>query len=237
MISYDAYHSLTSLYRIAVIQLKWFALVVSFLVGVMLGGALTIFKLAGSHSYGGPIQNVLIRLQPVIENRIPQAIIGREESIQGIVVLGGNTSRVEAALDLLVRYPNARAIFSGPRFNEEQLIRQFHAKPGRITIDNRAQNTFENAQFSQELADPDPGERWLLVTSALHMPRAFGTFMSNGFCIAPWKVYDAQAQPHITAPVIVRELLGLLFYYMLGRTVSYFPGVCNDYTPKCVSPL
>ena len=43
------------------------------------------------------------------------------------------------------------------------------------------------AQYRREcrvlamLADPKPGERWLLVTSAFHMPRAIGTFRAAGF--------------------------------------------------------
>ncbi len=46
----------------------------------------------------------------------------------------------------------------------------------------------ENATFSRAVADPKPGERWLLVTSAFHMPRAIGTFRQAGFPIEAYPV-------------------------------------------------
>ena len=37
-----------------------------------------------------------------------------------------------------------------------------------------ARHADENARFTKELVQPKPGERWLLVTSAHHMPRSIG---------------------------------------------------------------
>jgi uncharacterized SAM-binding protein YcdF (DUF218 family) len=39
-----------------------------------------------------------------------------------------------------------------------------------------------------QLAAPKPGERWLLVTSAYHMPRAVGLFRKVGFAVEPYPV-------------------------------------------------
>ena len=50
----------------------------------------------------------------------------------------------------------------------------------RTGIENRARSTFENARVR-----PRAGERWLLVTSATHMPRAVGAFRSVGFDVEP----------------------------------------------------
>jgi uncharacterized SAM-binding protein YcdF (DUF218 family) len=55
------------------------------------------------------------------------------------------------------------------------------APAGRAVIDRRPKNTFENALFSMELAKASPSERWILVTSAFHMPRAIGEFRAAGF--------------------------------------------------------
>jgi len=42
----------------------------------------------------------------------------------------------------------------------------------RLLMERSSRNTEENAKFSKVLAAPKSGERWWLVTSAYHMPRA-----------------------------------------------------------------
>ena len=39
-----------------------------------------------------------------------------------------------------------------------------------------------------ELVEPKPGERWLLVTSAFHMPRSIGAFRNAGFDVEAYPV-------------------------------------------------
>ena len=46
----------------------------------------------------------------------------------------------------------------------------------------------ENARFTRELVQPKPGERWLLVTSAHHMPRSVGVFRAAGFPVEAFPV-------------------------------------------------
>ena len=58
----------------------------------------------------------------------------------------------------------------------------------RITAEEQSRNTVENAVFSQLLAHPQPGERWLLVTSAYHMPRAMAAFRAAGFAVEAYPV-------------------------------------------------
>ena len=58
----------------------------------------------------------------------------------------------------------------------------------RITAEEQSRNTVENAVFSQLLAHPQPGERWLLVTSAYHMPRAIAAFRAAGFPVEAYPV-------------------------------------------------
>lgn len=43
-------------------------------------------------------------------------------------------------------------------------------------MESASRNTFENAVFSARLAGIDTKQRWLLLTSASHMPRAMATF-------------------------------------------------------------
>ena len=62
-------------------------------------------------------------------------------------------------------------------------------------MERRSRNTQENAEFSKAIANPKDGERWLLVTSAFHMPRSVGLFRKAGFAVEPypvdWRVGEA----------------------------------------------
>jgi uncharacterized SAM-binding protein YcdF (DUF218 family) len=104
-------------------------------------------------------------------------------------------------------------------------------------MDRDARNTYENAVFSKKLAAPKPGERWLLVTSAFHMPRAIGLFRKVGFTVEPYPVDWRVGRPAdvfaftqfatdglLRTDVGVREWLGLVAYRLAGRTDALFPG-------------
>jgi uncharacterized SAM-binding protein YcdF (DUF218 family) len=51
----------------------------------------------------------------------------------------------------------------------------------RVTIEDKARNTDENARFTAAIVHPEASQRWLIVTSAFHMPRAMGVFEKAGF--------------------------------------------------------
>ena len=56
---------------------------------------------------------------------------------------------------------------------------------GQIILEENARNTAENAQFSAELLRQMGAKRILLVTSAMHMPRAVPLFESLGMDVIP----------------------------------------------------
>ncbi len=60
--------------------------------------------------------------------------------------------------------------------------------PERLILEGKSRDTFENAQFTKGMVKPAPGETWLLVTSAFHMPRSMGLFRKAGFDVTPWPV-------------------------------------------------
>jgi uncharacterized SAM-binding protein YcdF (DUF218 family) len=105
----------------------------------------------------------------------------------------------------------------------------------RVTLENRARNTYENAIYTKELAKPRPGERWLLVTSASHMPRAIGCFRRVGFSVeaypVDWNTADRTnfaPNMHISSGLsrldyAVHAWTGLLVYWLTGRTSEFFP--------------
>ena len=86
------------------------------------------------------------------------------------------------------------------------------------------------------LGEPRPNERWLLVTSALHMPRAVGAFRRAGFPVEPYPVDWITAGPKdtrrfsstasgglTTTDIGVHEWIGLVVYWLGGQTSELFP--------------
>jgi uncharacterized SAM-binding protein YcdF (DUF218 family) len=183
----------------------------------------------------------------------------------GIVVLGGSidadisvahdtaaftaaAGRVIEAAALAHRYPNARVIFSGGSANlisadareadyAAAIFERLGISRERLTMERRSRNTLENAEFSKALAAPKSGERWLLVTSAYHMPRSVGLFRKAGFAVEPYPVdwrTGKGADILMFSPVAVeglertgigiREWIGLAAYRVTGKIDDLFPG-------------
>src|SRR5262245_4465731 len=121
----------------------------------------------------------------------------------GIIVLGGSSEfGIEAAEALSRDYPEARIIFSG--YSATDAINRFArlgGDPARVYVEIRPRTTFEDAQYSAALLKPKPSERWLLVTSALHMARAVGCFRAAGFQVQPYPIgFRIGGSPHLFAP-------------------------------------
>ena len=117
----------------------------------------------------------------------------------------------------------------------QDLLVQLGVAAERIELESVARNTYENAVLSYEAAKPKPGETWLLVTSAIHMPRAVGCFRRAGWTIVPYPVDYHTATTIATAPGLLladhlmlvngaaKEWLGLAAYYVLGRSDALLP--------------
>ena len=167
---------------------------------------------------------------------------------RGVTVYRGAVDRILATTALAHRYPQARIIYSGGSAN---LVADDAAKEAdyalwvfeslgiakqRLTMERRSRNTSENAEFSKALASPKPGERWLLVTSAYHMPRSIGVFRKAGFAIEPYPADWRTGPNDMLKPFIfasdgleridtaVREWMGLVAYRISGKTGELLPG-------------
>jgi len=197
-----------------------------------------------------------------LESRFPQPR-AMPAKVDGIVVLGGairrrtsqvwgqsalneRAERMTAALALARRYPRARLVFTGgigglsqAGPTEAEVARRFFAEQGldttRILFEDRSRNTYENAIDSYRLVDPAPGQIWLLVTSAFHMPRAIGVFRKVGWTMIAYPV-DYQATGDLSsdwnfdvasnlarADLAARAWLGLVAYRLMGRTDALWP--------------
>jgi uncharacterized SAM-binding protein YcdF (DUF218 family) len=111
----------------------------------------------------------------------------------GIILLGGSALGGVATVAALSRdYPKARLVFSGFRAVNPasfKLFAQLGADPARVIyVEPRPRTTSEDALYAAALLKPKPSERWMLVTSALHMPRAVGCFRVAGFQVEPYPV-------------------------------------------------
>ena len=164
-------------------------------------------------------------LVPPLEARIPAATLTGGEDIDGIISLGGGFDRAVEAVRLARIYPNARLVITGyGEADAHHYARASGIAAGRLTIEPASRNTFENAVFTRRLLAPRPGQRWLLVTSHAHMPRAVGSFRKAGFDVLPWPVTTALPEYRFTNWMARHEWLGLLAYRLLGRTDAFWPG-------------
>jgi len=207
-----------------------------------------------------PLGNVLIL---PLEQRFPPWDPSRGPP-DGIVVLGGAITpdvsaareavalneaaeRITAVAELARRYPKARIIYSGgsAALTSDRIAEAPYAVSelealgiahDRITAEEQSRNTIENAVFSQLIAQPKPGDRWLLVTSAFHMPRAIAAFCAVGFPVEAYPVdWRTRGPIDATRPfgslseglgrtdTAVHEWIGLLAYRLAGKTGDLFP--------------
>jgi uncharacterized SAM-binding protein YcdF (DUF218 family) len=196
-----------------------------------------------------------------LENRFPQPSIPRD--VAGIIVLGGEIDthlsfdrqtisvtdageRLTAAAELSRRFPNVPIILSGGighLLTGEAKTESGYAKdllvnigvPERqIVLEERSRNTCENARESKALAQPSPRTRWLLITSANHMPRAVACFRAVDFPVVPypvdfrsqkaplWQPTASIAEGLQAADLAAHEWLGLLAY-RVGKGTELFP--------------
>ncbi len=208
-----------------------------------------------------PSGTLLLR---VLENRFPSAALG-DEAPTGIIVLGGAVdqvigaargqvaitnaaTRITEAVVLARRYPGARIVYSGgsnalvaeigsEAADAKRLWVSMGVDPSRITLEDRSRNTVENAEFSRDLLQPKTGQRWLLVTSAYHMPRAMGLFRAAGFPVEPvpvdyrttdtWRDFEPNRDVGVGLArfdMVTREWIGLAGYWFTGKIASVFPG-------------
>ena len=171
----------------------------------------------------GLVGHVVTSLGNQLVRRFERARVAAGDRITGIILLGGGLDRSATLIELARRHPGARVVLSGPSEAEIKTVAAGGIEAARITIDHRPTNTYDNALYSRLLLLPKPGERWLLVTSATHMPRAIGAFRAIGFPVEPWPVVDTPPDLRRLVKTIGREIGGLLAYRLLGRTQELFP--------------
>ena len=185
------------------------------------------------------------------------------DAIAGIIMLGGfeegplsrqrHTLTVNEAgerlfegLLLARRFPDAKVIFTGGSFDPEErggseAVAEYLASsgiaPSRVVIEARSRTTYENAALLKLALQPKPGERFVLITSAFHMPRSVGVFRKQGYDVLPDAVdfrtvgVDSLTMPYAfpaeglrNTEYALKEWAGLIAYWLSGRTSELWPG-------------
>jgi len=187
-----------------------------------------------------------------------------QEKFAGIIILGGfedglvsaargalavneSAERLTQGLRLALKHPEAKVVFTSGvgglwpgGIDATQPIAAFFndagVPMGRLVLEGKARNTQENAAFTAEMLGPDRGERWVLITSAYHMPRAVGIFRKSGFDLIPYPVdYRTRGTQDIgrlfesipdglkRTDLAAKEWAGLIAYRLMGRIDEVFP--------------
>ena len=181
---------------------------------------------------------------------------GAEDRLVGtarqVPALNESAERLVEAAMLARRFPEAKIAFSGGNAGifyqsgteaegAQSLLTALGVSEDRLILEDESRDTYENAEFLKEKLSKDgalgPGKRWLLITSAYHMPRAIGAFRKAGFEVEAWPVdYRTRGRADLTRPfdkvseglrrvdVAAREWFGLVAYWLRGRSDALFPG-------------
>lgn len=209
-----------------------------------------------------PVGNYLVL--PLEERFAGAPLPPPNEPVAGIVILGGfedgwvsggraglavneAAERLTEGVRLARRWPDAKVVFTGgvggliARGSDAagpvgDYLRDVGIAQERVVLEPEARNTFENAVFTLRLVEPKAGERWLLVTSAFHMPRSVGVFRKAGFDVTAVpvdyrtrdrrdliRVFDSVPDGLKRFDLGVREWIGLVAYWLAGRTDRLFP--------------
>jgi uncharacterized SAM-binding protein YcdF (DUF218 family) len=200
-----------------------------------------------------PLGEILAR---PLENQYPRGSLPAH--VDGIVILDGglnagifatrgvtgennSTLRLIAGADLGRRFPNAKLIFSGTSSSDPtrqkveheaaaNLLGRLGIAPERMLYERTSRDTGQNLANSMALARPKPGETWMLVTSAVHMPRAMAIADKLGWKMLPWPSdYISTRGPHgglklaypsdglLNIDRALHEWIGLIVYRLGNR--------------------
>lgn len=165
------------------------------------------------------------------------------------VLLNDSGDRMVEAVRLALQYPDLPVIFSGgsadllPEYGAqpeadmaEKFFATFKIAPPRLRLERRSRNTLENAVFTAEMLHPRSDQRWVLVTSAFHMPRARALFEAHGFHIVPrpgdfrvfsnediWQLFAGTSTRLRKVDIGAKEWVGLFVSWLRGDIA--WPGV------------
>ena len=202
----------------------------------------------------------------LLENRIHAGKIPKK--IDGIIVLAGmvdmgssrgelieltdQADRIVQGIIISKQHPEARLIITGgsgylkqsENLREADYLEKLAVLLGistnRLLVERNSRNTHEHAVVMAKML-PDKNGRWVLITSAFHMPRSLGCFKKEGVNVIPYPVdYKTKLDNALSLTsflptlgnigsfnVAFHEWTGLIAYRLTGYTDSVFPEQVN----------
>ena len=199
-----------------------------------------------------------------LENYFPR-LTELPQDIKGVILLGGSFDLATSAergfpcyneaggrliqgIEVAQRYPHLPLLFTGGgmrayagMLSESELARSvfegLKVNLGRVLFEDQSKNTFENAVFSFKRVQPKPGDRWVLITSSVHMPRAVTMFRAVGWNVIPYPVdyKTKQDKTSYTSSLLrmsasfkaweesLHEWRGLLDFHCRGKSQTLLP--------------
>jgi len=160
-------------------------------------------------------------------------------SVPGQSALNDAAERMTEALALLRQHPHLKLLFTGGEgellggdLTEAERAKVFFEAQGipseKILYEDASRTTFENAVLSKRIPGVDSTQPWLLLTSAMHMPRAMAAFQKAGWKVTaypvdfragtrtPWTQYTMDVGVGKWR-LALHEIIGLLAYRLSGR--------------------
>ena len=161
------------------------------------------------------------------------------------ISLNGSAERLVESVMIIKKFDKAKVIFSGgsgiinrPDLGHSQVAKSFYKKIGieinQIIFEDQSRNTYENIIYSKKIANPKINENWLLITSASHMKRALLIADKHNWKLIPYAVDFKNIKNFKFIPNLKllknlntfqqgsHEWLGLISYYLMGRTTKVF---------------
>ncbi|MEM9056145.1 MAG: YdcF family protein [Pseudomonadota bacterium] len=192
------------------------------------------------------------RFAPPPPDAVPDGIIvlaGAEAAAltgdHGDPQLYDGADRLTTFVLLARRFPSARLVHSGSGVSKrpgdpsqsavaQALLLGAGLAPERLTFEARSTNTCNSPSAVAAAVAPGAGERWWLVTSAFHMPRAMACYRAAGWEVLPYPTdYRYTRSPGWWPPnlaanlahidLAMHEWLGLAFYRLTGATDELYP--------------
>jgi uncharacterized SAM-binding protein YcdF (DUF218 family) len=197
-----------------------------------------------------------------LEARFPRPSLEDLGRIKGLIVLGGfeeatdpagglglneAAERITESARLAKVLPGAKVVFTGgsgalvlgdgPQADRVgRFLIDMGVSRQRIVLEDRSRTTWENAVETRRILGADAAGRWVLVTSAWHMPRAVGAFRKAGLDVVAWPVDYRTSWPKDAVRGFnslgdglrrldrgVQEWIGLVAYTVTGRSSSFYP--------------
>jgi uncharacterized SAM-binding protein YcdF (DUF218 family) len=168
--------------------------------------------------------------------------------VYGEPQLGAAGGRYISTLRLANRYPEARIVYTGGPIERKgkgvletqpavaaAILSSVGLDAARISFEQQSSDTCTSARNSHSHVRPRPEDRWVVVTSASHMPRTVACFRAAGWDVIPypadfqsvrggWNAGSFQiADNLVLLDLAMHEWIGLAYYRLTGRTREFFP--------------